>query len=56
MEKAIAAIGTKEALNNVKDVQLKGTANLMGQSLEMKKQIVLFKNCYVKSIRLKMSK
>jgi hypothetical protein len=36
MEKAIAAIGTKEALNSVKDVQFKGTANLMGQSLEMK--------------------
>ena len=41
MEKAIAAIGTKEALDNVKDIQLKGTANLMGQSLEMKKTIVM---------------
>ena len=41
MEKAIAAIGTKEALSNVKDVQLKGTANLMGQSLEMKQTIVM---------------
>lgn len=41
MEKAIAAIGTKEALNSVKDVQLKGTANLMGQSLEMKQTIVM---------------
>ena len=41
MEKAIAAIGSKEALNNVKDVQLKGTANLMGQSLEMVKTIVM---------------
>ena len=41
MEKAIAAIGTKEALDNVKDVQLKGTANLMGQSLEMKQTIVM---------------
>jgi zinc protease len=41
MEKAIAAIGSKEALNNVKDVQLKGTANLMGQSLEMNKTIVM---------------
>ncbi len=41
MEKAIAAIGSKEALDNVKDVQLKGTANLMGQSLEMKKTIVM---------------
>ena len=41
MEKAIAAIGSKEALDNVKDVQLKGTANLMGQSLEMKQTIVM---------------
>ncbi|MEI8142306.1 MAG: pitrilysin family protein [Chitinophagia bacterium] len=41
MEKAIAAIGSKEALNNLKDVQLKGTANLMGQSLEMQQTIVL---------------
>jgi hypothetical protein len=41
MEKAIAAIGSKEALNSVKDVQLKGTANLMGQSLEMKQTIVM---------------
>ena len=41
MEKAIAAIGSKEALNNLKDVQLKGTANLMGQSLEMKQTIVM---------------
>jgi hypothetical protein len=41
MEKAIAAIGTKEALNSVKDIQLKGTANLMGQSLEMKQTIVM---------------
>ncbi|MEY4052297.1 MAG: insulinase family protein [Chitinophagia bacterium] len=41
MEKAIAAIGSKEALDNVKDVQLKGTASLMGQSLEMKQTIVM---------------
>ena len=41
MEKAIAAIGSKEALNNLKDVQLKGTANLMGQSLEMQQTIVM---------------
>jgi predicted Zn-dependent peptidase len=41
MEKAIAAIGTKEALSSVNDVQLKGTANLMGQSLEMKQTIVM---------------
>ena len=41
MEKAIAAIGSKEALNSLKDVQLKGTANLMGQSLEMKQTIVM---------------
>jgi hypothetical protein len=41
MEKAIAAIGTKEALSSVKDVQLKGTANLMGQSLQMQQTIVM---------------
>ena len=41
MEKAIAAIGSKDALDNLKDVQLKGTANVMGQSLEMKQTIVL---------------
>lgn len=41
MEKAIAAIGSKEALDKVKDVQLKGTASVMGQSLEMKQTIVL---------------
>jgi predicted Zn-dependent peptidase len=41
MEKAIAAVGSKEALDNVKDIQLKGTANLMGQSLEMQKTIVM---------------
>ncbi len=41
MEKVIAAIGSKEALDNVKDVQLKGTANVMGQSLEMKQTIVM---------------
>ena len=40
MEKAIAAIGSKEALSSIKDVQLKGTANLMGQSLEMNKTII----------------
>ena len=41
MEKAIAAIGSKEALSSIKDVQLKGTANLMGQSLEMQQTIVI---------------
>ena len=40
MEKAIAAIGSKEALSSLKDVQLKGTANLMGQSLQMQQTIV----------------
>jgi predicted Zn-dependent peptidase len=41
MEKAIAAIGTKEALSSLKDVQLKGTASLMGQSLQMQQTIVM---------------
>ena len=41
MEKAIAAIGSKEALSSLKDVQLKGTANLMGQSLQMQQTIIM---------------
>lgn len=41
MEKVIAAIGSKEALSNLKDVQLKGTASLMGQTLEMKQTIII---------------
>ena len=41
MEKAIAAIGSKEALSGLKDVQLKGTANLMGQSLQMQQTMVM---------------
>ena len=41
MEKAIAAVGSKEALSSIKDVQLKGTANLMGQSLDMQQTIVM---------------
>ena len=41
MEKAIAAVGSKEALSSIKDVQLKGTANLMGQSLEMQQTIIM---------------
>ena len=41
MEKAIAAVGSKESLDNLKDVQLKGTASVMGQSLEMKQTILV---------------
>ncbi len=41
MEKAIAAIGSKEALSSIKDVQLKGTANLMGQSLQMQQTMIM---------------
>lgn len=41
MDKVIAAIGSKEALNNIKDLQLIGTANLMGQSLAMKQTMVM---------------
>jgi zinc protease len=41
MEKAVAAIGTKEALAAVTDVQLKGTASLMGQTLNMEQTIIL---------------
>jgi len=41
MEKAIAAIGSKEALASVRDVQLKGTASLMGQTLNMEQTIII---------------
>jgi predicted Zn-dependent peptidase len=41
MEKAIAAVGTPAALTSIKDVQLIGTANLMGQSLQMQQTIVM---------------
>ena len=41
MEKVIAAIGSKEALAAVKDVQLKGTASLMGQTLNMEQTIIV---------------
>lgn len=41
MEKVITAIGSKESLSNLKDVQLKGTASLMGQTLEMKQTIII---------------
>jgi predicted Zn-dependent peptidase len=41
MEKVISAIGSKEALAAVTDVQLKGTASLMGQTLNMEQTIIL---------------
>ena len=48
IEKAVAAIGTKEALAAVKDLQLKGTARVMGQSLEMIQTLVLPGNSVTK--------
>jgi len=41
MEKAIAAVGSKEALDNLKDLQLNGKASVMGQSLDMKQTILV---------------
>jgi len=41
MGKVIDAIGSKETLSTLKDVQLKGTASVMGQSLEMKQTMVM---------------
>ena len=41
MNKAIAAIGSPEALAKVTDVSLSGTANIMGQSLNMSQKIIL---------------
>jgi len=41
MIKAIAAIGSAEALAKVTDVAFNGTANIMGQSLNMSQKIVI---------------
>jgi hypothetical protein len=41
MTKAIAAIGSAEAIAKVTDVTLNGTANIMGQSLNMSQKIVI---------------
>jgi predicted Zn-dependent peptidase len=40
LEKVVAAMGGKEAISAIKDLQLKGTASVMGQSLEMTQTIV----------------
>ena len=41
LNKAIAAIGSAESLAKVTDVSLSGTANIMGQSLNMSQKIVI---------------
>ena len=41
LQKAIAAVGGKEAIASVKDVELKGTASVMGQSLTMNQKILI---------------
>jgi hypothetical protein len=41
LEKVVAAVGGKEAIAAVKDVQLKGTASVMGQSLDMSQTMII---------------
>jgi len=41
MQKVINAVGGKEALSKVTDVQMKGTASIQGQSLTMSKTLIL---------------
>jgi predicted Zn-dependent peptidase len=41
IQKVIAAAGGKEAIAAIKDLQLKGTASVMGQSLDMNQTIIL---------------
>lgn len=41
IEKAINAVGTKESISGINDIQLKGTASVMGQSLNMTQTIVM---------------
>lgn len=41
MSKAISAIGSSDAISKVTDVTLNGTANVMGQSLNMSQTIIL---------------
>ena len=41
IEKVVAAAGGKEAIAAIKDLQLKGTASVMGQSLEMNQTIIV---------------
>jgi len=41
LEKVVNAIGGKEAIAGIKDLQLKGTASVMGQSLDMAQTYIL---------------
>jgi len=41
IQKVITAAGGKEAISAIKDLQLKGTASVMGQSLEMSQTYIL---------------
>jgi predicted Zn-dependent peptidase len=40
LQKVVAAVGGKEVISTIKDLQLKGTASLMGQTLEMSQIII----------------
>ncbi len=41
IQKVVAAVGGKEAIDAIKDLQLKGTASVMGQSLDMSQTYIL---------------
>ena len=41
LQKVVAAVGGKEVISTIKDLQLKGTASLMGQTLEMSQIIIM---------------
>ena len=40
LQKVVSAVGGKEAIAAIKDIQLKGSASLMGQTLEMSQTII----------------
>lgn len=41
IQKAVNAVGTPEAINSIKDIQMDGTAALMGQSFDMNQTIIV---------------
>jgi predicted Zn-dependent peptidase len=41
IQKAVSAVGTPEAISSIKDIQMAGTAALMGQSFDMNQTIIV---------------
>jgi hypothetical protein len=41
LQKVVAAVGGADAIASIKDIQLKGTASLMGQTLQMSQTIIM---------------